>query len=801
MARNKNKFNQPSQSQTTTALNSNQVNSGLGSAVNNSTVDTQSQEINKLQAEIEQLGFNLDVEKESNKEKEAELTKREQELVAKELEAKNGFKNLEAESRQEWLQEKEREIQLERERIIEDGQKASQKILTDARTEAKEIINNAQRLKTEAQIKADQIVKEAERLADEYRQDTRKKLLQERQQQEEEINSLRQEFRDWEKILYDKERTLADEDENILLRQNKLKNQEKELEEENNWLAAQKQKLQQRERELIQRENACSEVAISRLQAEKTGIEQQLQIIQQENYRLREELQQNHRLLQTVSGSPERLMQDNRILENKLREYEQLFEQYPTELELAELRRRAEAAIDFEARYRDLQAKVDDLERLRSQHQNTRLEIDSLRKERDTLKLLNDYLREQIKDLEQMLGNLREKKLQAFSNFAYLDTEPQIVKDSIQRVNVNNLHQLASQTRAWMASLPTREELEMGMSDSSLFAHYYDEHTIQAFIASMAASRLIIIQGVSGTGKTSLPEYFAYAVGGKFARVEVQSSWRDKLDLIGAYNSFFRVFNDTPFSRAIYEAGTKPYCNYPYFIVLDEMNLSRVEYYFADLLSIMEGRPEDREIELLNHDPSGGLLPQGLRTKNGAVKLPIPENVWFIGTANTDESTYEITRKVYDRAQVLQIDEPFHRESFNPTTAVNLQIPIFKEAVQNAIANFNDSNQQAVHNCIQHIGLELHEYFQVGYGQRLLDQLSIFLPTYIAAGGTLGKGLDHFIARKLLWQVQNRTDPNIRAGLQEVRDTIEQNFSSSPQLTTPTISLNLLDREINKFKR
>ncbi|MHC5719138.1 MAG: hypothetical protein ACYTX0_45530, partial [Nostoc sp.] len=241
------------------------------------------------------------------------------------------------------------------------------------------------------------------------------------------------------------------------------------------------------------------------------------------------------------------------------------------------------------------------------------------------------------------------------------------------------------------------------------------------------------------------------------------SSWRDKLDLLGSYNSFFRVFNESQFSRAIYEAGTTRYCNHPYFIVLDEMNLSRVEYYFADLLSIMEGRPEDREIELLNHDPTGGQLPKGIRLKNGAVQLPIPDNVWFVGTANTDESTYEITRKVYDRAQVLQIDEPFPQESFDTTQPANLKIPDFRQAVQKAIANFRDTDREIVEGCLKLISSALHEYFQVGYGQRLLDQLSIFLPTYTATGGKLGEGLDHFIARKLLWQVQNRTDPNVRS--------------------------------------
>lgn len=435
------------------------------------------------------------------------------------------------------------------------------------------------------------------------------------------------------------------------------------------------------------------------------------------------------------------MLEQNTRLENRLREYEQKFDEYPTDAELAELRRRAEAANQFEAMYRDLQARVDDLERIRHQHQTERMQAEHLRKERDTLKLLNQYLNEQKEELELLLGELKGKKSQAFSNFADMDARDVAVPDYGTKGDGSNLNTLARRTRAWMASLPTREQVERGESDSSLFAHYYDEQTIQAFIASMAASRLLIIQGVSGTGKTSLPEYFTHSIGGKSARIEVQSSWRDKLDLVGSYNSFFRAFNESAFSRAIYEAGTNRYRYHPYFIILDEMNLSRVEYYFADLLSIMEGRPEERAIELLNHDPTGGNLPKGLNQQNGAVKLPIPDNVWFVGTANTDESTYEITRKVYDRAQVLQIDEPFKKENLGIAKKANLDIKEFRAARENAIASFSNTDRQAVQSCLEHIGMALNEYFQVGYGQRLLDQLFIFLPTYVARANASKYGL------------------------------------------------------------
>ncbi len=752
--------------------------SPVASIQNPVNVNAQSQDPQQLQKKIKELESEL----EKYKAEEDEFLKRREELDNKEQQAINGFKELEASARQGWKIQKEQEIKKERERIVQ-----------AAKIQAEEIISEAQNIKSNAQNEADKIIEDAQSLASEHRQRTREKTLQE-------LELRRQEADEKEKSIQTREDNIRNLQRQVKRREQDIEDREQDIKDENNRLTEQKKKLQQKEREIAERERNCSEDAVNRLTAEKKGIQQRIEVIEQQNYRLIEELQQSKNILQSTSGSPERLLQENTILENKLREYEQILEQYPSEAELTELRRRAEAAIDFEAMYRDLQAKVDDLERIRRQQERGREETENLRKERDRLKLLNEYWKEQIEDLERMLGTLKDKKIQAFANFAEIDSETNHVPDNIERENVNTLNKLAHQTRTWMASLPTREELETGQAESSLFAHYYDVHIIQAFIASMASSKLIIIQGVSGTGKTSLPEYFSYAVGGKFARIEVQSSWRDKLDLLGSYNSFFRVFNESPFSRALYEAGTKSYRDYPYFIVLDEMNLSRVEYYFADLLSIMEGRLEDREIELLNHDPTSGNLPKGLKLKNGAVNLPIPDNVWFIGTANTDESTYEITRKVYDRAQILQIDKAPQQEKLSSTQAASLNILDFRKAVKNAIESFSPKERATTNDCIKKIGAKLDEYFQVGYGQRLLDQLLIFLPAYKATGGSLSNGLDHFIARKLLWQVQNRTDPNVRSRLQEVRDTIKQHFNDN-SLDNPAISLDLLDREINKFKR
>lgn len=570
------------------------------------------------------------------------------------------------------------------------------------------------------------------------------------------------------------------------------------MEEESEDIKRRKKRLKTEQEDLEKREAMLSEGKVAKLTAEKLLLEQKLTALINKNSELLKQIEDYRSTLNTVSGSPEALLRDKQRLEERVRELEQKLDEYPSYAEIADLRRKAEAKDEFEARYLELQALADDLERVLSQQRTVKAETDNLRRERDTLKHINGYLQEQMEELERMLGELKDKDINVFANFAKMDEKDLDTPDQPSDFSKLDLASMSEQIRKWTAGLPSREKVQQNSStEEALFAHYYDEHTIRSFIASLAASRLLILQGVSGTGKTSLPEYFAHAVQGKCQRIEVQSSWRDKPDLLGFYNSFFKSFNESAFSRALYEASTNRWCNRPYFIVLDEMNLSRIEYYFADLLSVLEGTPNTWQVELFNQAPNQ--LPRLLKNHNGAAMLPIPQNVWFIGTENTDESTYEITRKVYDRAQVLQFDERENSFSAQPVRRLDLSIQYFNDCLRKATSNFSQSDLKKAVLCLKNIEKFLKDHFRVAFGQRIIDQLQNFLAVYTASGGSLAKGLDHFIARKLLWQIQNRTDPNVKSGLKVVKDGIQDAFGVLPGSESPTISLKLLDQEIARF--
>ena len=205
---------------------------------------------------------------------------------------------------------------------------------------------------------------------------------------------------------------------------------------------------------------------------------------------------------------------------------------------------------------------------------------------------------------------------------------------------------------------------------------YYDRNVIATYFSGMATSKIMILEGISGTGKTSLP----YAMGHFFKNnagiVSVQPSWRDRAELLGYLNEFTKRFNETDFLKFLYECTYREDVN---FIVLDEMNLARIEYYFAEFLSIME-MPDKSEwlVDLVPdswpNDPKHVI--------NG--KILVPQNVWFIGTANKDDSTFTITDKVYDRAVTVELNSKANYFDAPYTEAVDMSYEYLDSLYQKA---------------------------------------------------------------------------------------------------------------------
>ena len=268
---------------------------------------------------------------------------------------------------------------------------------------------------------------------------------------------------------------------------------------------------------------------------------------------------------------------------------------------------------------------------------------------------------------------------------------------------------------------------------------FYEKKTIRLMIAGLASTKLIILQGISGTGKTSLP----YIMGKYFINdstiASVQPSWRDRSELFGYFNEFTKKFNETEVLRRIYESTYNDDIN---IIVLDEMNIARVEYYFAEMLSILEmPDPNEWKIELVpstwQTDPKH--LIDG--------KLKIPQNVWYIGTANNDDSTFAVSDKVYDRALVVNLDNKGIPFDAPLTEAKRVNYSYVESLYRKAIEEHPISEENLEK--IAKLDVYVIEKFRVAFGNRIMKQIKTFVPVYVACGGDEVEAIDYLLATKV----------------------------------------------------
>lgn len=299
---------------------------------------------------------------------------------------------------------------------------------------------------------------------------------------------------------------------------------------------------------------------------------------------------------------------------------------------------------------------------------------------------------------------------------------------------------------------------------------YFDIDTVRFFISGFAASHFEILEGLSGTGKSSLPRYFAEFIGANVLFMPVQATWRDKTSIIGFYNEFSKTYTETEFLSALYEANYSP--DTLNFYVLDEMNISRVEYYFADLLSVLEYPVADWKLKIMSvpHD----FVPP-VKLENGFVR--IPENSYFVGTANRDDSTFTITDKVYDRAITLE----FLKKNDAFTVSENVEkIHVTASALRGLYAAAEADSANAFNAQdkarLDKISGFVYDTFDVAVGNRILNQLEKIVPAFIACGGTKEDALDFMLCKKLFSKLEGRFEDYVKPALEETLALMDETY-------------------------
>ncbi|MEU6787006.1 AAA family ATPase [Nonomuraea angiospora] len=429
-----------------------------------------------------------------------------------------------------------------------------------------------------------------------------------------------------------------------------------------------------------------------------------------------------------------------------------------------------------------LRAENERLQRQLAGLQMSTVELERLKVSKEAAEATVKAYRATVEELKQQMGELTERKESdtPFPQCSAMDaahSEPPVhlVED------LPPLPELVAYVRAYI-----RQQYDL----------FYEERDLRCFMAGLAASRLHLLQGISGIGKTELPQRFAEALGATSAVVSVGADWRTPQDLMGYYNAFERKFYEYEFTQALYRALCPQYAAQPFIVVLDEMNLSHPEQYFNDVLSALALREKadgsSQNLVLM----SAAVEPAPRHLREGRM-LPLPPNVWFVGTANHDETTVPFADKTYDRAHVLEL--PPRHEHF-PAKPVEPLGPVSLKALHAAFSKArrgNDVHKQ-MQKAYQFFEGEFLDFmvqeFKVAWGSRLKSQLSAFVPVVLGSGGSMGEALDHVVTTKILRKLRGRYEIQVPK-LENLRDELLGMWKLVDD-GEPTTAVRLISEEI-----
>lgn len=325
----------------------------------------------------------------------------------------------------------------------------------------------------------------------------------------------------------------------------------------------------------------------------------------------------------------------------------------------------------------------------------------------------------------------------------------------------------------------------------------YSKDIIKNLYLSLKTKPFVILYGISGTGKSKLVELFAKALGASredetYNLIPVRPDWSDASELIG-YRNIEGKFQPGILTNIIKKAAAHK--EIPYFVCLDEMNLARVEYYFSDILSIIETRNnENGEIKtdkLIRRELFAG--------DTEAVKsfedLYIPENLYIIGTVNMDETTFPFSKKVLDRANTIEFNEvnldyDFDREKVQIQPKFYPNKLILSEYIKiSQCSEKKDTAKKAIGELIE-INSIL-EQCEMQFAYRVRDEI-VFYVIYAVSEGIMDfhEALDYSIKQKIL--------PRISGSSSEVEQCLFTLFKGFSNMDANSFSTDYIDEEALK---
>ena len=404
---------------------------------------------------------------------------------------------------------------------------------------------------------------------------------------------------------------------------------------------------------------------VASLKAQIANTKNALQADMDKHNEILQDLQDTKMELQKTAGENQRLSTENRTLQQDIAVQQRNRESLDRELQHLTAEK-DKAKQEDQLIQKELLAHRAELEKLNHNIESQRAaqarlteEIMCQQAEVEELKTCRNDLRTRCHQEEDKLHNLISKCIeQGPMNEA---AKWQDLNRPVFNITPQNVKKNLSET-LWL------ENFKVALKENGIKFHDRMIHAFHTGLKVADYSPLVVLAGISGTGKSLLPRLYAKAIGMNFLQIAVQPRWDNPQDMFGFYNYMEGRYKATELSRMLWEfdifnnqeAGKKYHSALPMnLVLLDEMNLAKVEYYFSDMLSKLEVRrgvnPENREsrrnaeIEIESGSPQKAAE---------AKRLYVGRNTLFVGTMNEDESTQSLSDKVIDRSNVLRFGKP-----------------------------------------------------------------------------------------------------------------------------------------------
>lgn len=295
---------------------------------------------------------------------------------------------------------------------------------------------------------------------------------------------------------------------------------------------------------------------------------------------------------------------------------------------------------------------------------------------------------------------------------------------------------------------------------------FYNKKDFVNIHTALKCNSLVILSGLSGTGKSAIVDIYARALGinnttspdeSRMLFIPVRPSWNDDSDLLGYVDLVHMVYraSDSGFVDFLVRAQKEENKDKLFIVCFDEMNLARVEHYFSQFLSLLERPANQRQLQLYDKQYSGRLY----NSAEYPYQIKIGDNVKFVGTVNIDESTYHFSDKVLDRANVIQLDvlnysKMWEKTKYGSLVNINWSMDDYKALI---VTN-SDENMQRVHQLLWDIHTLLHEASsKYGVGPRIVKSIDMYLwnlPKSNIGDFSFADGIDLQIAQRVLTKVR-----------------------------------------------